>query len=365
MSEIRDCSRDDIPAVAALFQRTFRNGDAAHPASLEAALASVHFDHPWFDPEISPRVHVNDAGRVTGFVGVFPGRFSFRGRDLRAAIAGSLMVEDPEREPMAGARLVRSVAKGPQDISISETSNAVSQGLWRRVGGRIVAPLSLDWFRIFRPASAALAILMETTSRAAMLGPVAAAGDAVTGRWMARHFEAPASRAGFAIEGNPSDGAVADAIREFGSQSDLHPRWKQEELLWLLAQAARKDRYGPLHRGIVRDRGGGLAGCYLYHGKAGGIGRVLNVVGRKDALDEVAACLMRDAADRGLAALRGRSDPQLLGALLGLNCLFAHRGAMAIHTTDADVAEAVESGDALVTGLAGESWSPLIGHEFR
>jgi hypothetical protein len=365
LSEIRACSREDIPAVAALFQRKFRDGDAAPPASLESALATVHFDHPRYDPEIAPRVHVNDAGRVTGFIGVFPGRFVYRGRDLRAAIAGSLMVEDPASEPMAGARLVRSVAKGPQDLSISETSNAVSQGLWRRLGGTIVAPMSLDWFRIFQPGRAALAALAETLPTATMLGPFVGAGDRLARRWASRYLDSPAADAALLPDSHVADEAVAAAILELAAETELRPRWTQDELQWLLRQAATKERFGPLNRGVLRDRNGALAGCYLYHGRAGGIGRVLNLLARPNALDSVVGWLMREAADRGLAALRGRSNPELLGALIGRKCLFAQRGAMTLHSSDRELARVAESGAALITGLAGESWSPLIGHEFR
>jgi hypothetical protein len=143
VSEIRNCARQDIPAVAALFQKTFRKSDAPPPASLEAHLADVFLDHLCYDPEIASRVHVNGSGRVTGFVGVFPGRFELNGRPVRAANAGSLMVEDPEADPLAGAKLLRSLIMGPQDIAISETTNALSRGLWERLGGTVV-PLRGD-----------------------------------------------------------------------------------------------------------------------------------------------------------------------------------------------------------------------------
>ena len=104
---------------------------------------------------------MNAEGRVTGFIGVFPGHFEYRGRTVSAAIAGSLMVEHPDREPLAGAKLLRSVVKGPQDISISETTNLISQELWEPLGGKVVPLLSLDWFRPLRPVGATLAAAAE------------------------------------------------------------------------------------------------------------------------------------------------------------------------------------------------------------
>jgi hypothetical protein len=46
-------------------------------------------------------------------------------------------------------------------------------------------------------------------------------------------------------------------------------------------------------------------------------------------------------------------------------CLFFHQSSTIYRTADAEVSAALRSGDALVTGLAGESWIRLIGHAFR
>ncbi len=365
MSEIRPCSREDIPAVAALFQRTFRNSETDPPQSLADCLDEVHFGHPWFDPEISPRVHVNAEGRVTGFVGIFPGRFEYRGRPVRAAIAGSLMVEHPEREPLAGAKLMRSVIGGPQDISISETTNPVSQGLWQRLGGRVVPLFSLDWFRVLRPGRAALSLVSELMPRASMLAPAAGAADWIGGRWTKRYLAPKAPVAPLKSDLAALDMEFAAAILDLADSTDFRPRWSEGDLRWFLDQAAAKARYGALHRAIVRDGKDNLAGCYLYHGKPGGIGRVLNVLARPDAMEGVVDCLFHEAGEAGLAALRGRSTPQLVNALLTRQCIFAHRGSTIVHTRDEELGHAIESGRALITGLAGESWSRLVGHDFR
>lgn len=364
MTEIRNCAREDIPAVAALFQKTFRNSDAPPPRSLEAYLADSFLDHPGYDPEVASRVHVNADGVVSGFIGVFPGRFEYRGRPVRAAIAGSLMVEHPEREPLAGAKLLRSVIKGPQDISVSETTNLVSKRLWEPLGGKAVLPLSLDWFRVMRPAGAALAMLTEKAPGARWLAPAASTADAIAGAWRRalRPGEPPAR---VTLEATPDDAAFAEAIMEFSQAIELHPAWRREDLDWLLSHAGRKARYGELHRGIVRSRKGDLLGCYVYHGNSRGMGRVLQVLARPHSIGDVVDCMFHEAEQAGLAGLRGRSTPQIMDALLTRNCFFLHRASTMIHTADRELAAAVEGGGALVNGLAGETWTRLIGDEFR
>lgn len=365
MSEIRNCAREDIPAVAALFQKTFRRSEAKPPASLQAHLADVYLDHPWYDPEVAARVHVNAEGRVSGFVGVFPGRFAFRGRTLRAAIAGSLMVDDPAADPLAGARLLRSLIKGPQDISISETTNLLSQGLWERLGSTVVPLFSLDWFRVFHPGAAALSLLTERHPGAALLTPAAWVGDRVGGRLAAGQLKPAAPSARMRRDGAPSDAEFASAIGELARLAELRPAWSEDDIAWFLAHAASKERYGPCRRTIVRDGKGELAGCYVYHGRPGGTGRVLQVLARPDAVEDVVGCLLYEASEAGLSALRGRCTPQLTNALLKRNCIFVHRASTVIHTADQNLAAAAERGDAMITGLAGESWTRLIGGEFR
>ncbi|MGH6923190.1 MAG: hypothetical protein ACRED5_05415, partial [Propylenella sp.] len=341
-----------------------RKSDGTPPASLEAHLAEVYLDHPWYDPEVAARVHVNGEGRVTGFIGVFPGRFELHGRPFRAAIAGTLMAENPDRDPLAGARLLRSVIKGPQDISISETTNLLSQGLWERLGGTVLPLLSMDWLRIMRPASAALALLAERNGRAAIFAPAARLGDMIGRRW-SRGLEPPTPSARLTRHEDPSDADMASAVCALADLVELHPAWSGAgDIGWFLAQAERKERYGSLRRAVLTNGKGDPVGCYIYHGKPGGAGRALQVLARPDAVDEVVDHMFHDAARTGLAALRGRSTPQLANALLKRNCIFMHRASTVIHTANKELASAAERGEALITGLAGESWTRLIGGAF-
>ena len=364
MGEIRGFARADAAAVAALFQKTFRDSTRIAPRALESYFAEAYLDHPWYDPDIASRVYVNPEGRVTGFVGVFPGRFEFHGKPLRAAIPGTLMVEDPEREPLAGAKLLRSVIKGPQDISVSETTNLVSQALWERLGGSVVPLLSLDWFRVFRPGHAALALLEERGHGARVLTPLAWLGERVVRGWTERHLKASAPMKRHSVDSAPADEAFAAASLELVRPIALRPAWSEADIGWLLKQSAKKMRYGSVHRSIVRDGKGAPIGTYLYHGDSGGVGRVLQVLARESEVGTVLDCLFEEAQRIGLAGLRGRATPQVSAALLTRQCIFVHRSSTAIHTENAELASAVAAGDALITGLAGESWTRLVGDEF-
>ena len=112
-----------------------------------------------------------------------------------------------------------------------------------------------------------------------------------------------------------------------------------------------KERYGPLHRTIVRDRKGELVGCYLYHGKPGGIGRVLQVLARPErpsAMSWTASSARRTRrGSRRSAAARAAAHRTRSAHA---KCFFVHRASTVVHTADRELAEPCETGGALITG---------------
>jgi hypothetical protein len=365
LSDIRSLTAEDIPAVAALFQRTFRNADRAVPDSLARYLRALYLGDPDRNAEIGSRVHVDASGRVTGFVGVLPLRFVHRGEPLRAAIAGSLMVEDRARDPLAGARLLRSVVQGPQDLTFSDTTNVLSQGLWEQLKGVVLPLHSLEWLRVFRPVRAAYAMLTESSPRAALVAPAAWVGERATRPFARRYLLARAPAARVAVESDPPVETLAAAVVALAATVSLRPDWDAARVARLIEEAASKARYGRLRSAIVRGSRGDLLGAYLYHAERGGAGRVLQLLTRPGAAEGVADCLFEEADRAGVAALRGRTTPQTINALMKRRCLFTTRASTVIHSRSAAVLQSAICGDALLTGLAGESWIRTIGDEFR
>ncbi|HET9904857.1 MAG TPA: hypothetical protein VFQ27_14265 [Xanthobacteraceae bacterium] len=360
---IRPLRPQDVGAVADLFQKHFRKGRGPAPEPLAAYLEELFLHHPCAEADLPSRVHLDPEGKVDGFIGVLPARMQFRGRALRAAIAGSLMVADPRRDPLAGARLLRAFLKGPQDLSISESANPLSQGMWERLGGFAAASYSLEWVRVLRPFSAGLAALAAARPSARRLRPFARGADRLC-RPLAARFLALAPPGPFP-GGDADDAQIADAVCEFSDDVALGPNWDTATLRWMLSHAQKKERHGTLFRRIVRARGGRLLGCYLYYGRPDGIAWVLQILGRREHLGAIVDDLLRHAAGQGCAAVRGRTNPQLLGVLLTRNCVMLHRASTVVHARDPRIVQAVLTGDAVLDGLAGESWTRLIGGEFR
>jgi hypothetical protein len=364
MSDIRTCTADDIPAVARMFQKAFRDPSRSPPASLESYLRELFLEHPWHDPDAASRVFVGDDGRVRGFIGVLPVRMSFHGRPLRAALASSLVVDNPAEHPHAGARLLRSYLAGPQQLCVSETSNPIAQGMWERSGGRSIAEYSMEWLRPLKPAGLAVALAEERLPAAKILRPLASLADRAMAR-LAPSLCWPAPKLQGVYRGaDADDAALIDHIPTLSEHYALRPDWDRASLAWVLRHAASKNRHGRLFRRMVYDRNGAPAGCYLYYGRPRRIAWVLQILALPEAVNAVVADLIRHAEGEGCVAVRGRTQPHLLETLLRNRCAFFQHSSTTVYSSDADLIGAIRSGDAFIIGLAGEGWTRLIGEKF-
>lgn len=360
MGQIRSFAEEDVAAVARLFQATFRGGGEA-PASLSVALADTFLRHPLFDPQVSSRVHVGADGIVTGFIGVIPARMDIGGERLRVAVAGSLMVDAPEKDPLAGARLMRSFLGGPQDLSVSETANEVSVRLWTRARGDLEAGYSLDWLRVLRPAALAVAIASERQPLARLARPLAAPVDAVARRLARDSLTADQPETSGREVGEDE---LIPALIDLAGAYSLRPAWDPQLLHWYLRQATDKERYGLVRRRLLFDRRGALVGCSIFYARRRGIAWVLQLLAAPGSEAAVIADVVAEADVAGCSGVRGRAQPRFFPALMRSRAVFLHRSSTVVLSAREDVRNAIRSGDALITGLAGESWTRLIGGEF-
>ncbi|SOC82171.1 hypothetical protein SAMN05421890_0561 [Ensifer adhaerens] len=364
MSEVRPLSADDIGAVAALYYRILRHGRSAPPAALAAYFRAFYLDGPYRDADIPALVHVNDTGRVSGFVGVHSVPYLMGERRLRAAFCGALMSEDHESDPLAGARLLKAFISGPQDVSLSETANVISETMWTKLRGRTLPGYSFEWFRIFRPASFATALAGE---KSPIFRPLAPLAGLIDGRMrgvasLARFAPVPIP-AGLVMEDADFEN-FADAIRTLSACKLARPDWNNGYLEHVLANAVIKPAFGRAHTGLVKTKTGELIGAFLYHLKPGGIGRVLQVMAKPQRLGSVIDLMFAHALENRAAGLRGRSSPELIEAATGRSLIMATVSSTVVHTKDSQIAETFMSGNCILTGLAGERWNRFFGGDF-
>ncbi|MET3581850.1 hypothetical protein ABID19_004903 [Mesorhizobium robiniae] len=294
----------------------------------------------------------------------------FNGRQLRAAICSSLMVEDHERDPMAGARLLKAYLDGPQDISFSETANDISTKLWTRLRGVVLPQYSLDWIRVMRPSTFVLGLSASRMKLVRMLIPFAHAID----RFYCRRMKSSERRwSGVAADG-AGHGAFqmseidshtfAKLVEPLTTHFALRPAWEEDLLDHILTDAAQKLDLGELVFVSVASPVGTNVGAFAYHARRGEIGRVLQILALPGQAGSVIDCLIDHAAARGVSGLRGRIQPALLEAMLGRRIAFLTVASTVVHSRDPELLDAMKTSQAFLNGLAGEQWSQLIGGRF-
>lgn len=364
MSEVRPLAADDIGAVTALYYRILRHSKAPPPAALAAYFRAFYLDGPYRDADIPALVHVTADGRVNGFVGVHSVPYLIGERRLRAAFCGALMSEDHESDPLAGARLLKAFISGPQDVSLSETANVISETMWSKLRGKTIPGYSFEWFRVFRPVGFANALAGEKSSLLRRLDPVARFIDGRLSKRATLGSFAPAPAPGALVVEDADFQGLASAIRKLSSTKQARPDWDNGYLDHVLANAVIKPAYGQAHMGLVKTKGGEPIGAFLYHLKPGGIGRVLQVMALPGRLGPVLDLMFADALQKGAVGLRGRSSPQIIEAATSRSMIMATISSTVIHAKDPAVADAFLSGDSMLTGLAGERWNRFFGGDF-
>lgn len=369
VSQVRPFEHDDAPAVAEMFLRILRHESSADGGAALAVYLDDLFCGPYgCDGEIVSRVHVTEDGRLNGFIGVLPQVMELDGEHLRAAICTTWMVDDHEADPFAGARLLKAVLSGPQDLSFSETSNDLSTAMWRRMGAHVLASYSLEYLRVIHPASFVTRMAARRFGLLGAFTPLArladrAAGAGADGLSWARYRPRP-GKADALVEVTPDEDELVRAIQEMVLHHPLHPCWSSEQLARMLVHARVKVKHGARVQRIMRTRGGKLAGLFVYYGDRGGIGRVMQVMAAPGMEGLVLERLLANAHAHGLAAIRGRTQPALLDAMLDRKFAFMHASSTVFHSSRSELADAATQGRAFLNGLSGESWTRLIGDRF-
>lgn len=365
MTEIRPLLAADIPAVAAMFQRIFRKSSRPAPPALGEYLRGHYLDGS-NSPDIASQVFLKDGATVAGFIGVTATPMLIDGRPVRAALCSSFMVDDAQAQPLIGARLMRTVLRGPQDLSFGETASATTTTMWRRLQGTALPSYSLDWLRVINPMQFMASLGARRVKLVGLVGPFAGLLDSwmrgstsLSGQWILRSVDRAALR-----DEEISEAEFATLARHYARLYRLAPAWGPGTLERALQDSAIKSRFGDVVRRAVVTPGGHTLGIFIYHARRRGIGHVLQILAEPEATERVVDRLFIHAADMGLAALRGRAYPTLLATMLGRDCIFINRSSTVVATRDAAVLGALTEGKALVNGLAGETWSRLNGHDF-
>jgi hypothetical protein len=357
---VRSLQPSDIPGVAQLFQTKFRDARRPAPAWLPAYLEEIFLNHPWQDGQQTSRVIVDGTGAVAGFIGVMPQRLLWGTTVVRTSVLGSLMSREPQRNPLVGAKLLRSALNGSHDLSLSESANRLSLKMWEKSGG-ITLPLhSLSWIRVLRPVSFPFAMLAENRSFFSAITPVPRGLDRLAQAVVPSAF-AIASDGPQAESYDVGPDEFAAAVPALCTRYCIKPLWDEQILTWLLRHAATKGPFDAAVMRLVKGKGNRVVGGYIQYGKRYGVASVLQLFAIAGAERLVVDNMLTHAAATGFAAVRGRVQPEFLDSLVRQRSLMFRRAATVIHTRDQSLRALLLGEGALITGLAAEGWSKLMG----
>ena len=356
----RRLGEDDLPAVAALFAEVFRAGLPVQTSSLIDHMRALYLGGPWFDPGLCSLVHLDEGGRIDGFLGVVAMPMRWQGRPLRAGITGTWMVRNPAQNAMATLRLARAYLAGPQDLSVSDTLNRISLDLAQELKYAVLSGDSLEWTRVLRPAGFGQAMLRaQGRPRLARLAScLATLADRSTRRFVSL-----------------PDPGVDDAAVEpkafiahaqtLAVQYEVRPDWDGPGLEWLLRLAAQQRFCGTLELRAIHKKNGKLAGVYALYGGRGRIAVALQVLCRPGMAARVIGSMCRRATEAGAVGVRGQTHPALIDGLIRTHGVFyRHRAATVVHSRDPALIEIARRGDMLVGGFVGDSWTRLATDQF-
>ncbi len=159
MSTIRPLERADLPDVVRLYTLVMRDGADDDP-ELERFFASTLLDHPWADPEL-PSLVAADEGRIVGFIGSNVRRITFDGRPMRMVCSAHLVSHPEARSQAVGAKLMRALLDGPQDLTITDGATDDVRRMWEAFGGWAVPLGALSFVRLLRPWSLGATMLHD------------------------------------------------------------------------------------------------------------------------------------------------------------------------------------------------------------
>jgi hypothetical protein len=352
---VRALTADDLPAVAALFERIFPGRAGRDPVAARAYLGKVLFGHPWIDASLPSLAYESRDGRLVGCLGVMPRPMSIDGRSFSAAISHTFMVEPDSRADLAALSLARAFLSGRQELSIAEGGEA-SRRILERLGGSSSLLYSIRWTRPLRPGRYLLALLRRRGLPRPLawgLHPLCVAADLLAPRVIRGAPRPPAPRGSGETAG---DGLLLEGIAEVSGGRALHPLYDRHSLGWLLALLEERRDRGRLRRVVVRDRRGAILGFYLYYLNRGGVSEVVQVGAKPRALPDVLDHLAHHAWSHGAVAISGQLDPATAHAYAARGSVFHHDGAswFLVHARDPGILESIRRGDAFLTRLEGE-----------
>ncbi len=359
-SGVRQLEREDIPRVAGLFMRILKETGTV-PADLISYFDTVYFGTPWLDDDIRSLVYEDD-GNIIGFIGAMPRRMCIDGKQIRVAVVGNFMFDDDartRRSAFGGVEIIRRLIAGPQDLTISDSANDKSRGIWEMCGGVTSHLHSFRWIHMIRPMSYATERWRKKSQSKALSVAATLAAGPIDFAFRKSRGNSKARARGLSTR----DLTAADIVAGLPTltQYDLGPYYEEADLSWLLEMANTKKSRGDLRAKLVNAPDNTSIGWFVYYRNPNGSSQVLQIGAPHKHLDDVFECLLDDAQQSSTSSLTGRLCPTMATYMTSRYCMSVLGAWALMHARDPAIISRFDRGTAMFTGLESEQWLRFVG----
>jgi hypothetical protein len=358
LSYVRQFKEDDIPQVADVHRRVFHLAGHTSPELLDSYRAwftQVFLNNPWRNEAVGSLVYQDEAGRITGFLGVMPQRMAWNGHPVQVAIMSNFVV-DTDARGMAGMKLLGAFLAGPQDLAIADEANPDVRRIWEGLGGATSLPYSMHWYYPLRPFQFAAFIAREKKLIPGFLYRACSPAGRILDTITARVLKFPFRRSESRLSGQDLDTeTLAACLSEATRKQTLRPDYDLRSLTWILQRAQQMRTNGRLQKVVLRTDKQDVAGWYLYYANPSGVSQVVQLHAKPPHTNDVLDHLFNHAWRQGATVLSGRPEPGVMQALAERNCIFRCGPEWAlIHSRKPDLVNAFHRNDVYFSRLEGE-----------
>ena len=366
-ARVRPLVETDLEQVAELFMQRFRKARRTPGARAEiaACMKTLYLDHPGRVGDADALVSLDSDGRIGAFVGATRARFRLDGEPLNVCISGTLMASPEPRHALAAVQILRESRKLDYDLIVTDSANRASLAVCQAMNYFPVSPDSLEWMCVFEPAALALDKLRQRVASPLLgaLRPLARALDLAAAAAL-RGAAPPAKLGVWRDEAADAESYIA-AVAKLGATFRLRPDLDDSEFHWLIARARERQSAGPLHLRVLYDPAGRPAGAYAAYGGKGEAARVFHCLAAPNAWGRLFDAMRESARARGCIAAHGPlKAPMMAHAYAVRGVVFYYACGMLAYTNRADVRTAIERGEAILGGFAGDRWTRLASDSF-
>ena len=364
---VRPLSEDDLDQVAGLFVERFRPRQRSPKTRREIAqrMKALYLDAPTRASDPDALVAIGPSGEIGAFLGAMRAPFVFDGQPATACITSTLMASPAPSHGLAALQVLRENRRRDYDLIVTDTANRASLAMNQAVNYQVVSPDSLEWAVVFEPASLALHKVRQRLGVGLLgaLKPVARTLDLAAAGAIKFAAGAPKRRQGRDEEVEPE--AFIEIAERLSEPFRLRPAFARSEFLWLIERAKRRTGAGPLRLRVIYDGADAPVAAYAAFAEKGGIARVFHQIAAPHAWGRLFDHARENAQAWGCIGAHGPlKAPMMAHAYSVRGAFFYYASGVMFYSKRPDIRQAIESGQALLGGFAGDRWSDLASEKF-